>query len=209
MSSEEKKTPWRNGYWFNKQHKCFVNLVNGEKVESKNLVCLDYPETKSVFSGTWTYGDFGPAPKDVVETTGIENHNVMMDYGMFQLPGVLTEDGARIHAAGFTPGVYDIIDFLDEEKLEALKEDRDPVESPSYPAYITPQPEKQGKLAWVSGPPGAGKSTTAQLLARNHGYVYYEGDCLSMFVNPFVDVLVDNPSTAQVTQKPLKVHIEI
>ena len=60
-------------------------------------------------------------------------------------------------------------------------------------------------MIWFSGPPGVGKSTTAQLLARNHGYVYYEADCLSMFVNPFVDIMDPNPSMAQMKQKPLKV----
>ena len=36
-----------------------------------------------------------------------------------------------------------------------------------------------GKLIWITGPPGTGKSTTAQCLARDHGYVYYEADCFA------------------------------
>ena len=34
-----------------------------------------------------------------------------------------------------------------------------------------------GKIIWLSGAPGMGKSTTAQILGRLHGYVYYEADC--------------------------------
>ena len=49
-----------------------------------------------------------------------------------------------------------------------------------------------------------GKSTSAQLLARSHGYVYYEADCFASMKNPFVPLNVDNPSLAQLTQKPLK-----
>ena len=99
----------------------------------------------------------------------------------------------------------DIMNCLTDEELEALKEDREPVEAPKIPDYIKPQPGKPGKMLWFSGPPGAGKSTTAQLLARNNGYIYYEADCMSIFVNPFIDVHTTEPSMAQMNQKPLKV----
>ena len=57
----------------------------------------------------------------------------------------------------------------------------------------------------VLGPPGAGKSTSGQILCRNHGYVYYEADCFGMFLNPFIDPNVNEPTLAMVKQKPLKV----
>ena len=59
----------------------------------------------------------------------------------------------------------------------------------------------------MSGPPGAGKSTTAQLLARHDGYVYYEADCTLEVLNPFVPLDVENPTLAAHRQKPLKVSI--
>ena len=55
------------------------------------------------------------------------------------------------------------------------------------------------------GPPGSGKSTSGQLLGRNHGYVYYEADCFMMFSNPFVDPNIDEPTLQMPKQKPLKV----
>ena len=55
------------------------------------------------------------------------------------------------------------------------------------------------------GPPGSGKSTSGQLLGRNHGYVYYEADCFMMFSNPFVDPNIDEPTLQMAKQKPLKV----
>ena len=61
-----------------------------------------------------------------------------------------------------------------------------------------------GKLLWLSGAPGMGKSTSAQLLARNHGYVYYEADAFAMMLNPFVDLHDDNPSMATAKQRILK-----
>ena len=49
-----------------------------------------------------------------------------------------------------------------------------------------------------------GKSTTAQILARNHGYVYYEADCFGSMKNPYIPLDVANPSIAQIHQKNLK-----
>merc|ERR1712130_830064 len=42
-----------------------------------------------------------------------------------------------------------------------------------------------------------GKSTSAQILARDHGYVYYEADCFSMLKNPFNDVHAEEPSKSR------------
>ena len=49
-----------------------------------------------------------------------------------------------------------------------------------------------------------GKSTSAQILARSHGYVYYEADCFSIMRNPYIPLDVENPSIAQIHQKTLK-----
>ena len=62
----------------------------------------------------------------------------------------------------------------------------------------------EGRIIWLSGAPGMGKSTSAQILARSHGYVYYEADCFAAMKNPYVPLDVDNPSLAQLTQKSLK-----
>ena len=46
----------------------------------------------------------------------------------------------------------------------------------------------------ISGPPGAGKSSTAQLLGRKEGWVYYEVDCFLKLRNLFIPLDVPNPS---------------
>ena len=116
----------------------------------------------------------------------------------------MNEDGTKIHMQSFDADTIDVLEWLTEEDKAKLLDDREPSDNPTLPPYIKLQPENQGKILWFSGPPGAGKSTTAQLLARNNRYVYYEADCLSLFVNPFIDIHTPNPSMAQINQKPLK-----
>ena len=73
--------------------------------------------------------------------------------------------------------------------------------------YVGPykiQPEKKGKIIWLSGAPGMGKSTSAQMLGRDHGYVYYEADCFAALKNPYIPLDEKDPSLAQIKQKILK-----
>merc|ERR1712004_847929 len=58
-------------------------------------------------------------------------------------------------------------------------------------------------MGFLSGPPGAGKSTTAQLFAKEHGHVYYEADCFMNLLNPYISLDVAEPSLAQMDQKCL------
>ena len=48
-----------------------------------------------------------------------------------------------------------------------------------------------------------GKSTSAQILAREKGFVYYEADTFRRMVNPFIALDLDNPSMAITKQKKL------
>ena len=113
--------------------------------------------------------------------------------------GILYEDGMKITTKGVM-GVCEL-EWVTEEEVARLEAEGDPIEAP--PGDYKIQPEYQGKFLWITGQPGLGKSTSAQLLGRNHGYVYYEGDCFGNIKNPYIPKDADNPSMAQVHQRAL------
>ena len=71
--------------------------------------------------------------------------------------------------------------------------------------HITPCPGKRGKIIFLTGPPGAGKSTTCQIMAREKGYIFMEGDSVIAFKNPFTNLDVENPTMESMLAVPLKV----
>merc|ERR1719369_993061 len=114
--------------------------------------------------------------------------------------GVISKDGKTIKVKNVLGiGVMELMTDEESEKFEALK---DPVEAPSHP--YKEDPDNPGKFLWITGAPGLGKSTVAQLLARKHGFVFYEGDCFTFSRNPFIPPDMAQPSLAQFTQKSLR-----
>jgi len=98
-------------------------------------------------------------------------------------------------------GVSSFVKISHQEFVD-LDKDFDSILAPACPYKI--QPENQGKLIWLTGAPGLGKSTSAQLLGRDHGFVYYEADCFLHLKNPYIPLNAENPTMAQIRQKILK-----
>ena len=92
---------------------------------------------------------------------------------------------------------------LNDEEGKARENDGEPAEAP--PCHNKLQPGNLGKLIWITGPPGAGKSTTCQLMARKQDYIYYEADCMMQMINPFTDLYAENPTMASFESKALTV----
>merc|ERR1719370_2509293 len=117
----------------------------------------------------------------------------MADYG------VLLENGTKLVLKGLS-GIRTRV-WITPEEAELMAKDGDPIEAPS--SHYKVEPGRQGRLIWITGPPGLGKSTSAQLLSRDHGYVYYEGDCFFGLRNPYIPPDVPEASLAQLKQRKL------
>jgi len=190
------------------------------KVEGGKTECDDGSGT--MYPMKIKYGDFGEADPVIEEKAGgIKTYNIKLilsivpsseeeekeeegdeelKKGQFVNLGILYDEGRQVAMKG-TTGVATLIKITEEE-LEEILNDCDPIEAP--PGEYKIQPEKAGKIVWLSGAPGMGKSTSAQILGRDHGYVYYEADCFGGLKNPYVPLNVDNPTMAQIRQKNLK-----
>ena len=98
------------------------------------------------------------------------------------------------------------MELIDEAEANALKEaaedDKDPADAP--PNHYTLRPGQVGKLVFISGAPGLGKSTTARRMMEKEGFVYYEGDCFMSHKNPYLPAAENSAMDALIAAKSLK-----
>ena len=72
----------------------------GEVAYWRNFAELDYPDycPHTEDSGSWKYGDFGEAPKEIQEKTGLQNYNLQMKYwgGVITQNAIISSDGTTV-----------------------------------------------------------------------------------------------------------------
>ena len=182
-------------------YKVTGNWYNSLVVEGSKAVMKD--PAGSDLAATFELGAFGEADPEVFQSTGEKVYNIklMTHFGVDIVElGVVAKDGLKV----ITKGMMGIssLEWMTEEEAAALEADGDSIDAPPGPYSI--QPGNPGKFLWITGAPGLGKSTSAQMLCRNAGYVYYEADCFGSCRNPYIPPDVQDPSMAQVYQKPLR-----
>ena len=196
------KTPWKNGFYQSRSMKSMVYEVNGEKVLMYSASGKPSgAEDRPMCNATWTYGDFGDAHPEVQKESGKVRYNAEMNAmgGVWKIPMVITDDGKTAIFYGMAHCV-DFVEWLSEEELaEAIATNGVPHDN--MPHTFQARPGYPGKIVWLSGAPGLGKSTSAMLLGKNAGYVYYEADSFMNHMNPYVSTDADEPTLAMMTQK--------
>lgn len=175
---------------------CRTMLVKGNEAIFHGTNGQDYPATIEL-------GNFGDLDEAMAKQTDVKKLNIKITMNIGEIvrvfEGVLREDGKQIVIKSGNGN--SVLDLMTEEEVESLEADGDPFEAPPGPYKV--QPEKTGRLLWITGAPGLGKSTSAQLLAKTEGFVYYEADCFTSCKNPYVPLDQSNPSIGQKHQKPL------
>lgn len=147
-------------------------------------------------------GDFGEADPEIASTTGKSRYNIKLHYNLrvdMTEYGVVSMDGYKATTKGLM-GIS-TLEWITPEQRSVIEADGDPIEAPPCPYKI--QPDNLGKFLWITGAPGLGKSTSAQMLSRNASYVYYEADCFGNCKNPYIPSDVPDPSMAQMQQRNL------
>ena len=174
----------KEGKWISSLAKYMVAKVRKNEILFYNIALVDLPDAIPQGKFDISYGEFGPAREEIKEASGVDNYNIKLSMEVpfkLDLLGVHHEKEAKIYFWGFT-NCLESYKWISPQELEKRIETFEHYESPSCP-HITPKPGTSGKLFWLSGPPGSGKSTTCQLMARKNGYVYYEADCCFNFDN--------------------------
>ena len=196
MANSE-QTPWKNGYYKSSTRSTSLFKVHGESVEMETL---QGKMDEQLSKGNWKFGEFGEAHPDLIKHTGKLNYNVEMNMmnGLWLRKGILSDDGMTISLWSKN---LELFEWITEEEYVALKNSGDPADAP--PHHYKVQPEYDGRLIFISGAPGFGKSTSGLMLSKMAGYVYYEADAFTMHVNPYIPPDVEDATLATLKQKPL------
>ena len=144
MADQDVDTPWLDGSWKAMDGGRDVPVIKGDKVIERN---------RSKVLGTLRYGAFGKVDAKILEMTGKSCYDVELRFNHVEESdlGVLLDGGRKIVFKSFH-GLIRPFEWITEEEAEQLEGEGDPIEAP--PSCYKVQPELQGRLICITGPPG-------------------------------------------------------
>ena len=200
-------TTWKDGYYTDPTYRLILYHIEG-KVLSRQFISepLSQKEHPRFPKGILRYGDFGKADQEVIEKSRVSKYRVEILLpnlgGAVILNATLSDDGTEFTWMDESKKIREM-KWISEKDLVVLRNTGDPIDALPNP-YEVRNLDKKGKLLWISGAPGFGKSTSGLLLGRKFGFVYYEADAFMGHVNPYIPLTVEEPIIAIATQNFLK-----
>lgn len=200
---------WPDGYFYNEATPGFISKLEGNTL-------IEYPLTVAIMGlpgmtqgslrSVLTSGEFGEANEEMTEASGLKDYNTKMEtYGSIKHCIWNAEKQTLYQQSSVVnQGKVQALKWITEEDAKKLIDDCDPFEDLPCPYYET-NPELQGKFIWVTGPPGAGKSTTCHMFSKTRkDFIYYEADSWLFLVNPFIDPAAPSPTDGIRKNKAMK-----
>ena len=178
---------WKEGYYkavtvappiTTPQTSATVQVTGGEAVVRKRKWLET--EEEGVSKGCWYQGR--------------DSDTILLEWEGDITKGKISKDGTTITVGNSTELIKVSIEEADQLNL------KDSVLAPPSP-YLPGRP--LGRFVFLSGPPGAGKSSIAAWMAVHANYVYYDGDGFLAGVNPYTPPKADEPTLATQEQHPL------
>ena len=133
MDSPIAKTPCRDGFWFTEKWPSYIIIIEGNKLEKKKWIELDYPDLGGDNKlPDLKFGDFGAARKELAEREEGARCTIEICWlgAMFVFKGVVNEDGTEMRVWNDITNVVDVFKWLTPEEVEDLKQGRDDFDAP-------------------------------------------------------------------------------
>ena len=157
---------WADGAW--------KFSINGHVVKT---ILVEGEEFSEEDGTTWARMKYGEFPDKVGNKSC--NLEIYKEFTKDTGYGVVFENGRKILLDN-----GGVLDWMTEEERNSMENEKDPVSD--IPNDYEKNPGQDGKILWLCGATGMGKTTTAKLLKEQEGFVYYEGDCFTFGLNPYV-----------------------
>jgi len=128
--------------------------------------------------------DYESYAKQPIYFVGGENNTVEITLNGETATAEISEDKKTI-TGGPGPLASNPLKWVTPEEGDIIRNrEKEPISAPKVPYPL--RPGKVGKIAFISGPPGSGKSTISGIIAKKEKWVYYEGDGFLLGFNPYV-----------------------